>query len=155
MNRKHVLVISLVLGAAAVTGASAALKTVALGPTQAKQRIPDAVIAARAKKLERFAAALRQAWETPTPPLPPVPQFAPVTIPVAPPAPAPVAAANTQVSPVAAPAQPEPPVKYIQAPPVVQYEQPAATQAPAGHEQGDDHEGDSGDSGDSGDYGDG
>jgi hypothetical protein len=148
MNRKHVFVISLVLGAAAVAGASAALETVALGPTQAKRQIPDAVIAARAKKLERFATALRQARNTPTPPLPRVPQFAPVTIPVAPPAPAPVAAADTQVSAAAAPAQPEPPVKYVQAPPVVQYEQPAATQTPAGHEQGDDHEGDSGDYGD-------
>ena len=85
MHRLHAVVISLLLAGAAVAGASAAFRTVSLGPTAAKPAtVPERVVAARRAKLDRWSAQLEHARASRPPALPKVPRFAPVVVPTVP-----------------------------------------------------------------------
>lgn len=88
MNRTHVAVVSVLVGVAAVLGAVAVIHTVSLGSRQ--RASSTASLRARAARLDRFEASLRRALARTPPPLPPVPNPAPVSA-VAPPAAAPQA----------------------------------------------------------------
>lgn len=137
MGRKHVVVLSLALAACAVAGASAALRTVRLGTTAAKPpRVADSVIAARAARLDTFAASLAHARLSRPPALPPVPHYAPVPMPT-PPAPSqlasisgPPAVQAPKTSPAPAPAARHPKVVYVRPAPVVTTVQATTPAAP-------------------------
>ena len=68
MNRRHALAIALLLAAAALAGALALSKTVALG--QSAPALTDAQLQARAARLEQAEADLRRAATDRPPPLP-------------------------------------------------------------------------------------
>jgi hypothetical protein len=131
MHRLHAVVISLLLAGAAVAGASAAFRTVSLGPTAAKPAtVPERVVAARRAKLDRWSAQLEHARASRPPALPKVPRFAPVVVPTVPAtqlavrsASAPRPPARTEAAP------PKQAVTYVQAPPKIQYVQPPAAPA--------------------------
>ena len=164
MPRLHGFIVSLLLAGGITAGALAATRTVHLGQAAAATpKVADSVVTARQARLDAFARSLRQAAAAEPPALPKVPTFAPVTIPtVPPPPPAPVQTASPAAPPApatsAAPKvkhvaklaatapQAEPPVEYVQPPPVVQYQQaPAAPAAPTGSHEDDsygEHEGD-------------
>lgn len=119
MPKIHVVALSLLLGGVTVAGAAAAMKTVRLGASVAATRttsVPDAVVAARRRKLDTWSAQLQHAKAARPPALPAVPRYAPVEIPTVPaaleaaaaaPPPAPAPAAPQRV--VAGPVQPAAP----------------------------------------------
>ncbi len=148
MSRKHSLVISVLLGACVVTGASAALKTTHLGQAGKKADLtPASVIEARRAKLGRYEASLQKALRARTPALPAVPRFAPVSMPVVASAPVAEAAPTTAPDPTVTsppptptPTTTTPPAAPAQPAPVIQYVQPTV---PTPGQSGDDeHEGD-------------
>ncbi len=77
MNKRHALLISLAIGAAAIAGTVAATKTAHLGRSATTtQSSPAALITQRTKALDRTEAALRKALAERPPKLPPVPKAA-------------------------------------------------------------------------------
>ena len=142
MSRKHSLVISVLLGACVVTGASAALKTTHLGQAGKKADLtPTSVIEARRAKLDLYEASLQKALRAKTPALPAVPRFAPVSLPVV--ASAPVAATAPTTAPDPTVTSPPPtttPAAPAQPAPVIQYAQPTVPTTGQGGD--DEHEGD-------------
>jgi uncharacterized membrane protein YgcG len=183
MGRLQAISISILVGAVAAGGAAAAFKTVHLGQAAAAPagpaRVPSSVIAARRAKLATWSTALERARTAKPPALPTLPALPHVAIPAMPVLQAPVtsAAAGQQVRHVIehrvialppkhavqpAPATPEEQVTYVQAPPIVQYQQAAPAPAAAGttatasaHHEDDseehgDHGGQSGSDGTSG-----
>lgn len=88
MKKAHALVVSLLFAGAAAVGASATLKTVHLGAAAAATktvRLPDAFVAERRRKLQRWAASLSESRAARPPALPGMPHYAPVVIPAVPP----------------------------------------------------------------------
>ncbi len=145
LQRHHALVLSVLLAAAGVLGTLAATRTADLGATTTKpKRVPDSVIAKRARKLDAFEASLKQTLAKRPGRLPSVPTYAPVRIPSVPavPTPAPVSrtvAAAPAAQPAAAP-RPRP-VKYVQPPPVVKHvPAPTTTTTPSHHDRDDEEE---------------
>jgi hypothetical protein len=74
VKKIHVAAIAGLLALAAVAGTFAATRTISLGA--AGKRAGDALVAARTRQLDRYAASLRRAL-TQTPPLPAVPAAVP------------------------------------------------------------------------------
>jgi hypothetical protein len=123
VNKKHALLISLVVGAAAIAGTVAATKTVTLGRhAAARATTPASLIAQRKHALDRTEVALKKTLKQRPPKLPPLPKRAPVA-----------AGAATGYAP--APAQR---VVYVRPAPIVRHV----------HRPGGEHEG--GDGGDGG-----
>ncbi len=77
MKRAHATLIALLVGAAALAGTVAALKTVRLGQAAASPQTTSAEIARRTRTLDRSEAALKQALVRKPPALPPLPKAAP------------------------------------------------------------------------------
>jgi hypothetical protein len=78
MKRGHALLISLVVGTAAIFGTLAATKTVRLGrPAAAQPAAASTVIAKRTQQLDRAEIALRKALRQKPPKLPPLPATMP------------------------------------------------------------------------------
>jgi hypothetical protein len=126
MNKVHATTIALLLGAAAVLGTVAAIRTVGLGhaaapsaPASAQAGTTSSTIAWRARRLDRIETALRQSLRSRPPKLPPVPA---AHHPAVTPPPSVVAA------PVAA------------APPRVVYQRPPPVVVIKHHAHGDSHE---------------
>lgn len=144
MSRKHSLVISVLLGACVVTGASAALKTTHLGQASQKADLtPTSVIEARQAKLDLYEASLQKALRAKTPALPAVPRFAPVSMPVVASAPVAATAPTTAPDPTVTsppPTTTTPPATPAQPAPVIQYAQP--TVPTTGQGSDDEHKGD-------------
>lgn len=162
MPRLHGFIVSLLIAGGIVAGAMAATRTVHLGQAAAATpTVADSVITSRRAQLDRFASSLHRAAAAKPPALPKLPKFAPVTIPTVPPppparvltaAPAPATVPSKSEQPkakhvaklaVAAP-QAEPPVEYVQPPPVVRYQQaptPAAAPSSGYGDDGSEHEG--------------
>jgi hypothetical protein len=144
MSRKHSLVISVLLGACVVTGASAALKTTHLGQAGKKADLtPTSVIEARRAKLGLYEASLQKALRAKTPALPAVPRFAPVSMPVVASAPVAATAPTTAPDPTVTsppPTTTTPPAAPAQPAPVIQYAQPTVPTTGQGGD--DEHEGD-------------
>jgi len=87
MSRKHALAVAVVLGVAAVAGTVALSHTLGLGTSSRKA--PDALVARRARSLDRFEAALRKQLRRKPPALPAAPAAAPAAAAAAAPAAAP------------------------------------------------------------------
>ena len=74
MNRIHALAASVIVSLAAIFGVAAMATTAGFGKAEpAAGKVPDRVIAARTRKLNRAEAALRQARAKEPPPLPAAP----------------------------------------------------------------------------------
>ena len=163
MSRLHGLIVSLLLAGGVTAGALAATRTIHLGQAAAATpKVADSVVVSRRAQLDTFETSLHKADAAKPPALPKIPKFAPVTIPTVPPPPAPVRTAAPAPQPAPAkPAAPkvnhvtklaavapqaEPPVEYVQPPPVVQYQQaPTPPAASTGSHEDDsygEHEGD-------------
>ncbi len=112
MNKKHALLISLAIGAAAIAGTVAATKTAHLGQSATTTPTsPAALITQRTKALDRTEAALRKALAERPPKLPPVPKATSAA------AGSPIAAAP---APAAAAAPPQR-VVYVRPAPIVRH----------------------------------
>lgn len=139
MSRLHSTLIALLLGAAAVSGAYAATRTVRLGATAATTQVataPARELAARRAKLLRWSRSLARERAKRPPALPRVPHLPPVQVPVS--------------APVVAPAVAPSAVTYAQAPPVVRYKRaasPPPTTTTGSSSLGDDGSGQSDDGG--------
>ena len=80
ISRSHGLVLSLVLGAAAATGAYATISTAKLGNAETKPEVTSSrLIAKRARKLDSWEASLRKALKSKPPALAPLNRYAAVT----------------------------------------------------------------------------
>ncbi len=140
MNRRHAVVISLLLSLSVVAGASAVVRTAHVGrPGPTVDRASDAAVAQRRNRLDRWAASLSKAEEARPPKLPQVPRFAPVSIPQMPAAAPPSSSLASQPSaPPPAPAQaaaataPKVVTEYVHAP-------AAATASRGEHDDEDEH----------------
>jgi hypothetical protein len=144
MRRAHVAAISCLLAGCVMAGVFAAMRTMRLGAASAGPRRVDArVIAARRAKLGKWSAALERARRSKPPKLPGVPSFPPVVIPTVPARARTVElsasrgepAHQTQSATATTTA-----VKYVQPPPVVQYQQAPASTTGESDEAGDSHE---------------
>jgi hypothetical protein len=134
MRRKDAMAVAVLLAGVVVSGTQAAMRTIRLGAAAAAPgRVPDAVIAARRARLDRFSASLARTRGEHPPALPLVPHYAAVAVPVTPPVRAPASAS-------APPAQSETPaVRYVRAAPVVQTVQaPPVTTTSSSSVGGDD-----------------
>ena len=177
MGRLQAISISILVGAVAAGGAAAAFRTVHLGQATAAAakpaRLPSSVIAARRAKLATWSTSLERARAAKPPALPTLPAFPHVAMPAMPVLQAPVTAAAAaqkvrhvikhrvitlppkQVVQPAPATTPEEQVTYVQAPPIVQYQQAAPAPAPAAGTTttaSAHHEDDSEDHGDHGDH---
>ncbi len=178
MGRLQAISISILVGAVAAGGAAAAFRTVHLGQATAAAakpaRLPSSVIAARRAKLATWSTSLERARAAKPPALPKLPAFPHVAMPAMPVLQAPVTAAAAApkvrhviehrvitlppkhvVQPAPATTTPEEQVTYVQAPPIVQYQQAAPAPAPAAGTTttaSAHHEDDSEDNGDHGDH---
>jgi hypothetical protein len=73
MNKIHVTVVALILGVSGALGVAAATRTAGLQTTAAKPSASDAVISARAHRLDTAARAIARARRDKPPALPGVP----------------------------------------------------------------------------------
>jgi hypothetical protein len=138
MRKPHALAVSCLFAATAVTGATAAMKTVHLGTATVKAvPVPAGIVASRSAKLDGWAASLRRARASRPPKLPAVPVFPYVPIPTMP---APTLEVAQRVVAAQQPAAPTPAVTTIQASPVVEPAPATASESSGEHE--DHHQGD-------------
>ena len=132
MSRLHSTLLALILGTVATAGLFAAVQTVQLGQraSASKPKVAVRELASRQAKLDRWSRSLRREQAKRPPSLPKLPKFAPVAAPAAVPA--------TSAAP---------PVKYVQARPVVKYRRASRppTTTTTQSQSSSDEEGDSSD----------